>query len=123
MQKKFLVPKYSLVMVVGAASTRCCLLIPVGATVDEVFFAVGFSDLDTNKIIGEVGDNVRLGRGGQREIRRITISLGASTIQSSDMGSSATVGHSPRYEKLYTKMPGFPRMTLPSNIWTTDLGH
>ena len=37
---------------------------PVGATADQVFFAVGFSDLDTNEIIGEVPDGVRLGRGG-----------------------------------------------------------
>lgn len=37
---------------------------PVEATADQVFFSVGFSDLDTNKIIGEVGNNVRLGRGG-----------------------------------------------------------
>ena len=31
---------------------------------DQVFFAVGFDDLDTNDIIGEVADGVRLGRGG-----------------------------------------------------------
>ena len=37
---------------------------PVGATSDQVFFAVGFDDLDTNDIIGEVADGVRLGRGG-----------------------------------------------------------
>ena len=37
---------------------------PVGATEDQVFFAVGFDDLDTNDIIGRVGDGVRLGRGG-----------------------------------------------------------
>lgn len=37
---------------------------PVGATADQVFFAVGFADLDVNNIIGEVGDGVRLGRGG-----------------------------------------------------------
>ena len=37
---------------------------PVGATADQVFFAVGFSDLDTNDIIGEVPEGVRLGRGG-----------------------------------------------------------
>lgn len=37
---------------------------PVGATEDQVFFAVGFDDLDTNDIIGDVADNVRLGRGG-----------------------------------------------------------
>ena len=37
---------------------------PVGATADQVFFAVGFADLDTNQIIGEVADGVRLGRGG-----------------------------------------------------------
>ena len=37
---------------------------PVGATADQVFFAVGFGDLDTNDIIGEVADGVRLGRGG-----------------------------------------------------------
>jgi cytochrome c peroxidase len=37
---------------------------PVGATEDQVFFAVGFADLDVNEIIGEVGDGVRLGRGG-----------------------------------------------------------
>ena len=37
---------------------------PVGATEDQVFFAVGFSDLDVNEIIGEVPDSVRLGRGG-----------------------------------------------------------
>ena len=37
---------------------------PVGATADQVFFAVGFSDLDVNEIIGEVAEGVRLGRGG-----------------------------------------------------------
>jgi cytochrome c peroxidase len=38
---------------------------PVGATADQVFFAVGFNDLDINNdIIGEVPDGVRLGRGG-----------------------------------------------------------
>ena len=37
---------------------------PVGATSDQVFFAVGFDDLDINDIIGEVADGVRLGRGG-----------------------------------------------------------
>ena len=38
---------------------------PVGATSDQVFFAVGFNDLDINNdIIGEVPDGVRLGRGG-----------------------------------------------------------
>ena len=37
---------------------------PVGATADQVFFAVGFSDLDTNDSIGEVPEGVRLGRGG-----------------------------------------------------------
>lgn len=37
---------------------------PVGATSDQVFFAVGFDDLDKNDIIGEVADGVRLGRGG-----------------------------------------------------------
>ena len=37
---------------------------PVGATEDQVFFAVGFDDLDTNEIVGEVADGVRLGRGG-----------------------------------------------------------
>lgn len=37
---------------------------PVGATEDQVFFAVGFSDLDVNEIIGDVADGVRLGRGG-----------------------------------------------------------
>jgi len=37
---------------------------PVGATEDQVFFAVGFSDLDVNEIIGEVAEGVRLGRGG-----------------------------------------------------------
>ena len=37
---------------------------PVGATADQVFFAVGFSDLDVNEIIGEVAEVVRLGRGG-----------------------------------------------------------
>ena len=37
---------------------------PAGATEDQVFFAVGFADLDVNEIIGEVGDGVRLGRGG-----------------------------------------------------------
>ena len=37
---------------------------PVGATADQMFFAVGFSDLDTNEVIGEVPDGVRLGRGG-----------------------------------------------------------
>ena len=36
----------------------------MGATGDQVFFAVGFSDLDTNEVIGEVPDGVRLGRGG-----------------------------------------------------------
>jgi cytochrome c peroxidase len=37
---------------------------PVGATKNQVFFAVGFSDLDINEIIGEVANGVRLGRGG-----------------------------------------------------------
>ena len=37
---------------------------PVGATEDQVFFAVGFSDLDVNEVIGEIADGVRLGRGG-----------------------------------------------------------
>jgi cytochrome c peroxidase len=38
---------------------------PVGATADQVFFAVGFDDLDVNDdIIGQVADGVRLGRGG-----------------------------------------------------------
>jgi cytochrome c peroxidase len=37
---------------------------PVGATPDQMFFAVGFDDLDANDIIGEVADGVRLGRGG-----------------------------------------------------------
>lgn len=37
---------------------------PVGATSDQVFFAVGFSDLDVNEVIGEIADSVRLGRGG-----------------------------------------------------------
>jgi cytochrome c peroxidase len=37
---------------------------PVGATENQVFFAVGFSDLDINEIIGEVASGVRLGRGG-----------------------------------------------------------
>jgi len=37
---------------------------PVGATEDQVFFAVGFDDLDINDIIGQVGHGVRLGRGG-----------------------------------------------------------
>jgi len=37
---------------------------PVGATSDQVFFAVGFSDLDVNEVIGEIADGVRLGRGG-----------------------------------------------------------
>lgn len=37
---------------------------PVGATSDKVFFAVGFSDLDVNEVIGEIADGVRLGRGG-----------------------------------------------------------
>jgi cytochrome c peroxidase len=37
---------------------------PVGATENQVFFAVGFSDLDINEIIGEVANGVRLGRGG-----------------------------------------------------------
>jgi cytochrome c peroxidase len=37
---------------------------PVGVTGDQVFFAVGFSDLDANEVIGEVPDGVRLGRGG-----------------------------------------------------------
>lgn len=38
---------------------------PVGATADEMFFAVGFHDLDINDdIIGDVPDGVRLGRGG-----------------------------------------------------------
>ena len=37
---------------------------PVGATADQVFFAVGFSDLDVNEVIGEIADGVRLGRGG-----------------------------------------------------------
>ncbi|MDG0970405.1 MAG: cytochrome c peroxidase [Porticoccaceae bacterium] len=38
---------------------------PVGATADQVFFAVGFDDLDVNEdIIGQVADGVRLGRGG-----------------------------------------------------------
>lgn len=37
---------------------------PAGATADQVFFAVGFSDLDVNEIIGEVAEGVRLGRGG-----------------------------------------------------------
>ena len=36
----------------------------VGATEDQVFFAVGFSDLDVNEIIGNVAEGVRLGRGG-----------------------------------------------------------
>jgi cytochrome c peroxidase len=36
----------------------------VGATEDQVFFAVGFDDLDRNDIIGEVANGVRLGRGG-----------------------------------------------------------
>ena len=36
----------------------------VGATPDQMFFAVGFDDLDANDIIGEVADGVRLGRGG-----------------------------------------------------------
>ena len=37
---------------------------PVGATADQVFFAIGFDDLDANAIIGEVANGVRLGRGG-----------------------------------------------------------
>lgn len=37
---------------------------PVGATSDQVFFAIGFSDLDVNEVIGEIADGVRLGRGG-----------------------------------------------------------
>lgn len=37
---------------------------PVGATADQVFFAVGFADLDVNDIIGEVAAGVRKGRGG-----------------------------------------------------------
>ncbi|MDA8646545.1 hypothetical protein N9L54_03870 [Porticoccaceae bacterium] len=37
---------------------------PVDATADEVFFAIGFGDLDSNDIIGEVAGGVRLGRGG-----------------------------------------------------------
>ena len=37
---------------------------PIGATDDQVFFAVGFSDLDVNEVIGEIADGVRLGRGG-----------------------------------------------------------
>ena len=37
---------------------------PVGATEDQVFFAIGFSDLDVNEVIGEIADSVRLGRGG-----------------------------------------------------------
>ena len=36
----------------------------VSATADQVFFAIGFSDLDVNTIIGNVPDDVRLGRGG-----------------------------------------------------------
>jgi cytochrome c peroxidase len=41
---------------------------PVGATADQVFFAVGFDDLDVNEIIGEVPDGVRLGRGGFTQV-------------------------------------------------------
>jgi len=37
---------------------------PVGATAEEIFFAIGFADLDQNTIIGTVGDADRLGRGG-----------------------------------------------------------
>lgn len=37
---------------------------PAGATEDQVFFAVGFADLDVNEIVGGVPDDVRLGRGG-----------------------------------------------------------
>jgi cytochrome c peroxidase len=37
---------------------------PIGATDDQVFFAVGFSDLDVNEVIGEIANGVRLGRGG-----------------------------------------------------------
>ncbi len=41
---------------------------PVGATADQVFFAIGFDDLDTNEIIGQVPDGVRLGRGGFTQV-------------------------------------------------------
>ena len=40
----------------------------VGATADQVFFAVGFADLDFNEIIGGVSDPVRLGRGGFTQV-------------------------------------------------------
>ena len=41
---------------------------PVGATADQVFFSVGFADLDFNEIIGGVPDPVRLGRGGFTQV-------------------------------------------------------
>ena len=41
---------------------------PIGATADQVFFAVGFADLDFNEVIGGVGDGVRLGRGGFTQV-------------------------------------------------------
>ena len=38
---------------------------PIGATEDEMFMSVGFGDLDyNNDIIGNIGESVRLGRGG-----------------------------------------------------------
>lgn len=41
---------------------------PVGATANQVFFSVGFADLDFNEIIGGVSDPVRLGRGGFTQV-------------------------------------------------------
>jgi len=50
----------------SSCHTGAALSSDVGATADEVFFAVGFNDFDTSdsRIHGTVGVNDRLGRGG-----------------------------------------------------------